>query len=163
MLGAFKLAEVNSDKAYGPPYCHEYDDGSLYNGHFSVIDIVNYRFEGDGYYLQDGSLFGILTDYYYIPDSCNDNSITLWGALWIDVNGDSKGPNERGRDIFYFHVLDDGNLLPINSRNLQCSNGNWNDKNWKDYGEGMGGCSSTNKWNDGCAARIIEEGWKMNY
>mgnify|MGYP002627354970 CR=1 FL=1 len=57
----------------------------------------------------------------------------------IDVNGD-KRPNQIGRDIFKFVMKDNGTLVPYDI-----------DDCYEDsYGRG-------------CAKRIIEKGWKMDY
>ncbi len=90
--------------------------------------------------LNDGTLFGL---------DCSFDDGTAC-RLVIDVNGDQKGPNKLGRDIFEVFFNDSGKLI------LSDSNGKWKDKNscGPDF-------SSTTGW--GCAARIIENGWKMDY
>lgn len=159
----FQFAEAPKNQ-YGT-YCIEHDDG-LYDNKFEQIisdDVTDW--EGDGYYLQDGTLFGIETGYNYNNVVCEDNT-KLWASMWLDINGDKKGPNVKGRDIFFFYVLDTGLLLPKNSRPLVCSDAEGteyvNEKNWKDMGNS--GCTGDDtKTNEGCAARIIEKGWKMDY
>ena len=160
VLKIFQLLKI--DGAYGA-YCHEYDDGSLYNGQsFDILyEYTNgVYFDGDGYYLQDGTLFGISS---FGALNCTNNT-NIWGTLWLDVNGDKKGPNAKGRDIFYFYVLDTGVLLPIHSKQFSCVDHEDttvidSNKNWKENSS----CSVEKGKFDGCAARIIEEGWKMNY
>ena len=159
VLKYFQLAKI---KGYGD-YCHEHDDGSLYPGlYFDRVfgNVDDKYFDGDGYYLQDGTLFGI--EPYSPALSCTDNT-RIWGRLWLDVNGDKRGPNKIGRDFFYFYVTDTGNLLPIYSKSLNCTNqDDWldiADVNWKNNDT----CSVEKGKYYGCAARIIENGWKMDY
>jgi len=81
----------------------------------------------------------------------------LCGEFIVDVNGD-KGPNNLGRDIFWFYITngrgpklypfggqDDGNDTPwdANTSDLQCD--------------------GSNVAGNYCAGRVIEEGWQMNY
>lgn len=64
------------------------------------------------------------------------------GDLSIDVNGD-KGPNQLGRDRFFFLLDKHGIIKPMSG---DCN----------PQGDGV---DDTN----GCAARIIENGWVMDY
>ena len=87
--------------------------------------------------------------------------------IYIDVNGQNP-PNTFGRDIFTFYTGSDGVLYPFggldaaifDSENDQNNNGTiWNDPN-SDYA-----CTNAVKKIDGlgCTARLIDEGYKMNY
>lgn len=61
----------------------------------------------------------------------------------VDVNGPKKGPNQVGRDIHDFKIQKDTKLVPFSSvSNL---------------------CNSVGKSPLSCTARIMEEGWEMNY
>lgn len=77
------------------------------------------------------------------------------GAVLIDVNGKNKGPNQWGRDAFTFYVNQKGYLVPMLSyeelkkQPVFCGNFETGDIN------GATGF--------GCEARIIHDGWKMNY
>ena len=80
----------------------------------------------------------------------------------VDVNG-VKSPNKNGRDIFHFVVSDEGKLYPYSGKDYalywdSSQPLNSNRYYWK-YSSSCGGNSS----NVGCAARIIENGWKMDY
>ncbi len=156
----FQFVEAPKNQ-YGT-YCIEYDDG-LYDNKFEQIVEIASDWEGDGYYLQDGTLFGIQQG-NASGASCEDNTI-IWANMWLDINGDKRGPNIKGRDLFYFYVLDNGILLPLYSKPLKCTdpyNYEFEEKNWKDMGKS--GCTGIDKDdNAGCAARIIEKGWKMDY
>ena len=80
-----------------------------------------------------------------VPNSC-------YG--FIDVNG-IKRPNTYGRDVFVFDLSESGNLIP---RGID---------DWKDdpllCGVPGNKESVLNSDGDGCAARIIENGWVMDY
>lgn len=82
----------------------------------------------------------------------------------IDVNGKNP-PNTYGRDIFWFEVGENGILYPVGSRDvarLEPEQGRW-DQNLR------AACNDTSKGSDvalrgmGCTARIIADGYKMNY
>ena len=80
--------------------------------------------------------------------------------IFIDVNG-AKEPNTVGRDLFHFYVNSDGTLFPFGSLDVVVyHNGNETDANYWEVG-----CTNNNKANNGwpCTARLIEEGYKMNY
>ena len=66
-------------------------------------------------------------------------SDVIWDFFMIDVNG-SKKPNRYGRDIFVFSLKDNGKLEPNKAP----------DCNKTDFGIG-------------CTAKVIENGWKMDY
>ena len=70
----------------------------------------------------------------YIPNSNN------MGDLWIDINGD-KLPNTYGRDVFGFNFTNNGKLIP----------------------SGDADDCTTSTYGDGCTARVIENGWVMDY
>ena len=89
------------------------------------------------------------------------------GIVAIDING-SKGPNIIGRDIFNFELDLRGNLLPLYSRQYQEFFGGISAPHWGDptnsYGCGTPGSSKmSGSFGNGCAARIIENGWVMDY
>ena len=90
--------------------------------------------------------------------------------LQIDVNGQKK-PNKKGRDVFGFLVTNEGKLYPYNSRaeaDLYIKLGSpLNAKYWRDDPEYCGTPSKKDAEQkadgSGCAARIIENGWTMDY
>ena len=81
------------------------------------------------------------------------------GPFYIDVNGHKSPPNTFGRDIFAYYIDEDKYaLLPCGTSKL------WYD--WKTTSDYRGTCDPLkpdSHYGVGCAARIIEEGWKMNY
>jgi len=86
------------------------------------------------------------------------------GSLSIDVNG-KKGPNIYGRDVFIFIIDFKGNLIPYGSR--QHADLISNETYYWRNNPGMCGTPGSSDISmasgTGCAARIIEEGWVMNY
>lgn len=89
------------------------------------------------------------------------NMTQLCGDMVVDVNGADKGPNTFGRDVYFFYITNakGPNIVPFGSH----------DDNWTPWREG--GCGSPDipdanpSKHDGiyCGARIMEEGWQMNY
>ena len=85
--------------------------------------------------------------------------------VYIDVNGKSA-PNTFGRDLFGFQVGENGVLYPQGGRDVGRLDGQaagvWD-------GEGRYACTDANKGSDnndkglGCTARVIAEGYKINY
>ncbi len=88
---------------------------------------------------------------------------TEYAQVFIDVNG-PKGPNTWGRDAFYFFLTQLGELVPAYGKDyegyVRALDGP-TDYNWKT----LNYCNPSLKSSVGygCAARIIESGWKMDY
>lgn len=88
-------------------------------------------------------------------------SCTLHGSFIIDVNGNKK-PNKVGRDMFYFYLSSEGYLIPQYGHDYY---GYY----WRN--DALNGCGEPDKpltsksrsRGIGCAARIIENGWVMDY
>lgn len=102
------------------------------------------------------------------PVSNVGNSGYGYGHIFIDVNG-IKGPDTAGRDLFFFGVDMNGHLVPYGGKEMpklacnnddNCYNYYYSVNNWKDHT--IFGCE-TNRFGYYCAARIIENGWKMDY
>lgn len=95
----------------------------------------------------------------------NMNLHTAVAHLIIDVNG-TKNPNTVGRDIFYFIVGSDGVLYPYGSKDVEyiLSNGANTNLDWNSAGARYA-CTDNAKSNDGigCTARLIDNGYKMDY
>lgn len=87
------------------------------------------------------------------------------GNFTIDVNG-PRQPNKAGRDIFYFILSPDGNLHPDSGMQYSRWTASANDY-WKYNSYSCGDPDSNNIGANvggiGCAARIIEDNWQMNY
>lgn len=77
-------------------------------------------------------------------------------ALVMDVNGPNKGPNNYGRDIFFFYITNGkGPLLyPVGGKDYIT----WWNNNIPD------GCGNTaNTSGIYCTGKVIEQSWQMNY
>ena len=116
---------------------------------------------GSGSYMfttADGTFFAInsagdcTTDY----SGGQNNAFTqICGEMEVDVNGFKK-PNYYGRDIFRF-LITNGRGAAIIPYGAQ---GDDSIGYWKD----LGYCADSDHSNDMyCAAKIIDEGWEMNY
>ncbi len=106
-------------------------------------------YDGDG-----GNCTQFATSNSRLKRSCMD--------VYIDLNAE-KDPNMFGRDAFHFVLGNDGFLYPIHGR----EHSKTGDVYWRNNARlcGTAGSSKlpTNVSGQGCAARIIEEGWQMNY
>ena len=124
-------------------------------------------------YLSDGTeLFMYLTPEHWYLDRKNCEIIKSLGGrmcdhmgyIYIDINGD-KSPNTLGKDLFTFYLAPNGNLYPyggIDSAIMERQQEiNSNSGYWRNYEGGICGSKQYDGW--ACAARIIENGWKMNY
>lgn len=66
----------------------------------------------------------------------------------VDINA-QKGPNQFGRDIFVLEYRN-GSYIPAGGDT-------WNDSSSNDY------CNPESGLGYGCAARIVQDGWKIKY
>ena len=89
--------------------------------------------------------------------------------VFIDVNG-ANPPNTVGRDLFTFYLGQNGILYPVGSMDVSVFDSVHEGKSanrtniWSNP-EGGWSCVTPNNINVGwgCTARLIEEGYKMNY
>ena len=88
---------------------------------------------------------------------------TRAAEIMIDVNG-KNGPNVFGRDIFFFMLGENGVLYPYGGRDVERIDevGVWDENN------GEYSCTDNDKGSGetagmGCTARVIAEGYKINY
>lgn len=90
------------------------------------------------------------------------------GEVMIDVNG-PKQPNKIGRDIFGFYLGHDGSLYPYYGRAcIEYANKFFNaeDYYWRNDATLCGAPNNSDVSGAlglGCAARIMENGWQMDY
>ncbi len=152
----------------------------------NTVDLKNYKYlnsVGPGsnprsnFILEDGSYF-MFNSLYNTPTSLSEENCKkvkeLGGnfcefaieQLYIDVNG-SKRPNEFGRDLFQFMVSNDGRLIPYGSKDaalfeeqVEISS---NLHYWRNSAADSGCNMKKRGTGSGCAARVIENGWKMDY
>ncbi len=119
-------------------------------------------FSKDGmiYYFHDGfhknvSVYG--DEFISCQDHLNQGFASCaWHStntspIMIDVNG-KKGPNKYGRDMFSFTLDDKGQVFPVGSKSTGDS--------WE-ISESM--CNTRNAYGNGCAGRIMDSGWVMDY
>lgn len=91
------------------------------------------------------------------PDGSRDE---VWRELVIDVNG-TTSPNTLGRDVFAFVLTQEGHMFPYGSleakKLLQVS------KYWKNSDVTYGCTGSTKYTGLGCAGRLVEHNYKVDY
>ncbi len=97
------------------------------------------------------------------------NSTTYYstcGWLYVDVNG-AKKPNYFGRDVFGFFIVSGKNpsIYPFGGFYASWSNSGTQDLGGSDYWNysGYNRCGAGGKSSTGCAGRIMEKGWIMDY
>ena len=109
---------------------------------------------------------------YQAPDedavnSDNITSNTIISKIYIDANGED-GPNRIGKDIFLFGLADSGNLIPAGSQRyndgIEAIFSEETIDLYDDETEGANNCLD-GSITDGlsCAARVVAEGWRINY
>ena len=139
------------------------------NENYDGTSATNYTFDLYGYYsfiTADGMSVSI-SNY---ADNCTHGSGTwttgelgymsqVCGYIYLDVNGPKK-PNNWGRDGFEFWITNGKGAL-LYPRGGKDDNHN-NSNNWWNYNN-RNDCSSSNKYGDYCAGRIVENGWVMDY
>lgn len=110
---------------------------------------------------KDGAMYGLQD-----PFCANVNKQGTAGYdyncafVMIDVNG-PKLPNQWGKDAFYFILGENGILFPAYGEQWSLADNGTTNGTWRnhDYCTGLSSASS----GLGCAARIMESGWKIDY
>jgi competence protein ComGC len=89
---------------------------------------------------------------------------SMQGEFYIDVNGFKK-PNVFGRDIFYFELSGDGKLYTQYGKDWSLFWSGNSNQIWQNNTScgTVGNTDMSSVHGDGCAARIMDEGWQMNY
>ncbi len=131
---------------------YKYLGGSLGNN----INVYNI------FILKSGTIIGMRDTYcapVRMPGEANFDYNCAF--VMIDVNG-SKAPNQWGRDVFYFLLNEMGMLVPMYGEQWSLADSGTTDGSWKKHPDY---CTTPSKSSTGlgCAARVIEDGWKMNY
>lgn len=125
-----------------------FSDGSSISGYFkSTLSYGNYGNDCEQYKTHGVNFCGFI------------------GFFTIDVNGDKK-PNIMGKDKFAFDLSDNARLIPVYGKEFSNFYGGY-----APYWRTNSSCGvpgekiniSTNSSYAGCAARIIENGWKIDY
>lgn len=91
----------------------------------------------------------------------------VMGNLSIDING-LKGPNVNGRDVFTFNISGNGLLIPYYSSSQSIyvygdTRNNWIAKPQGCGHKGVADAETVSQYGSGCAARVIDNGWVMDY
>lgn len=128
------------------------------------IGSTNYAWSGEGLtvHLQNGIIMNI---YFQTTPG-----VFSMGTVTVDVNGD-KAPNTWGRDTFMFVFTDEGNLIPIGSKKYARLRSQAETEEdalnssyyWKSSGQFSCDPETNGSWGTGCAGRIIDDNWEMNY
>jgi len=148
-LSSFKTKTLGGANSY-----------SLFNSSYPVIQTV----DGAIYNIQDSDS----NNCEYNSDDVTDSKLKNYcAAVIVDTNG-QKNPNVKGRDVFIFILANNGLLYPVNGTEYAKTNpfpgmstGHWKDDvNYCTYGSDVIDSAVTG---NGCAARIMEEGWQMKY
>ena len=89
------------------------------------------------------------------------------GSVVIDVNG-KKPPNTEGRDVFDFYISSNGHLAPLWGVDDSAFNAGDMSKYWRNVitacgSPGVANAVTSAQYGSGCAARVIENGWEMDY
>lgn len=82
--------------------------------------------------------------------------------IWIDVNG-TESPNTLGKDIFAFYLGHNGKLYPLGGRSVGVYDNVANPLLWNAAGGRNCQNGSIAGGGYGCTARVVEEGYKINY
>lgn len=126
--------------------------------------------EGFKFMTPDGAMYLIKpTGCQDVPNPDKSTIKNICAEVTIDVNSESY-PNQYGRDLFKFIVGQNGHLYALYGRDYaNAINGSASGSNyWRTNdnlcaGEGLIKDAPANVSGDGCAARIMEEGWRMTY
>ncbi len=133
----------------------------------TVFTSTDYNF-----YTKDGMEFGYNLKTSCTPDFSKQGSVkAVCGLITVDVNG-TQSPNKIGRDFFLLRINYDGSLFPQGGAQwAQFNTAEGSD--WREsanYWEKNSVCGSRGNpilpkdlQGAACAARIMEEGWKMSY
>lgn len=121
-------------------------------------------FKADTYnfYTADGT--AIQLSLFSTCDLAND--VEICGHIHVDTNGVKK-PNIMGRDVFAFELSGDGTIFPLGSQKYSLYQAGdeshyWKNKNTLCGKDGVAKISS-GVTGDGCVARIMDNGWIMDY
>lgn len=152
---------------------------SIYQGANKMRDIKNeimLDLSGQDYYfvplkLKQGTIY-----FLHIADSKkSDDSLTeeklieenvglssIAAEVIIDINGTGK-PNTIGKDIFWFALSPEGKLYPKGGKDYAYIKSG-NTLTWKDSSSPYA-CTDSAKgdYGWGCTARLVENGYKMDY
>jgi len=130
------MKDCGTDEGCFPPNSAVtvYYNGSGSRGTFAGQYAPSYKFT-----LADGIAVAI----HNYASGCSYGVDMECGEIIFDVNG-THGPNNIGKDIFIYRILHNATISP-NGMNVN------------------GTCNEANPFGLYCAARIMKDGWQMNY
>ena len=117
------------------------------------------------------TIFIVISGHANVTQEQKQRIIEQGGALFneaavvtIDVNGKSA-PNTMGRDMFMFYLGDNGILYPYGGLDVSVYDNHGSNNTWDQAGAvDLARCITGNiDSGSGCTARVIEEGYKINY
>ena len=160
---------ISAEQSYAPTIDYKILDGNSMNdveGDYSKI------------ILSDGSILYFSYGFKGQPDKKSQTeceqikqlggsicALYTSGEIEIDVNG-NKGLNQYGRDRFRFWLGNNGILYPASGKDYALFHFQEDlSANWAYWKSDDFACNSKASQNIGygCAARIMENGWKMDY
>lgn len=137
---------------YAKKYFNVADDVKFY-GYNTVEQNYKYLFYGNGSYTVKPEGYLLKSpdgaDIYIYGSDPDLEAEALRIYVYVDVNGANRAPNTVGRDLYSF-------TFDCYGKYLKSSAGG-------DPDQVCGGGSAHASEIEACAARIIEEGWEMNY
>lgn len=164
----FNISKVydNGTYPYNTNYKYLGDNSSLWNIFNADLDYV--------FILNDGKIEYLKMYKNPIKSSYTDSEIIeaggkmfkTYGSVWIDVNG-AKAPNKIGRDLFQYIIAQNGMPYPGNGRDhsIYATGKDWRVQNyyWRSNNKAQCNPENMSYAGFGCAGRIMEENWEMNY
>ena len=174
-----KLGEYMKIQKACQPY--DYDDG-CHDIMYHNLDGVNdetYRGGDLQIFTNDGMIYYFPHGLYKYPpiilseESCEEikadggNACSAYlfsgaGGMNVDVNG-KKGPNKYGRDLFRFSLDDRGQVYLGGAVALFGVSHSYLREGESAIGLNENPCNSGPAYGTGCAAKIMDDGWVMDY
>lgn len=139
------------------PKAESWQSAMCYDGRNTVTSsgvVTQYKWM-DGGHISSPFLTGVTASMKLADEICiGVNGIGYGSRIFIDVNGNAKGPNIAGYDLFFF-LIDKNTIKPYGW--------DWSDEELT--GSGKQNACNLKARNGGytCAARIMREGWQINY
>ena len=127
------------------------------------VDLVTYRFKKNNIVLMEQIGDTERLD----ANNINTDPDTVIMRIYFDING-ANNPNELGKDIFLFGLTDSGHLVPAGSQAYNHNTWNVNGNNnlaMTCNGDTIpnGNDANGNDRRLSCAARVVQDGWRVNY
>ena len=145
--GALKTVPVTLTKTYKTYTGAAFSDITTTSSAFATYDGITFIEGGTISTNKDSSGLDKYNDRYY--------------TIYVDTNGNIKGPNVLGRDLFVFYVDTKGEVIPVGGRLM---NEYFNRSNQAPLWEGK--CTkATVSTNDGfnCTGAIVDKNFTIDY